>query len=174
MCHTVLFSLAARQKLEQRLATEPDELDRKTEEIVGWLRHVFAEGHSAIVQDLYTGYRVHANEYVLLVELSGSGDHDGRYVVKLGPRENLIKELNAWRNCRPTGLRHDLVLMPIDPRPDANEPVGLVYADAQQFIGVDQTLTLESALLDAARVGFPTPESVGELLFQLYERLGVV
>jgi hypothetical protein len=144
------------------------------DDIARRLRLIFPEGHAAIVQDLYSGYRIHEGEYVLLVELSGSGERDGRYVVKLGPRDRLRAELTAWRDCRPTGLRHDLVLMPIEPRPNEETIEGLVYADAQQFIGVDQTLTLEAALLDAARVGFPTPESVADVLFHLYERLGVV
>ena len=38
--------------------------------------------------------------------------------------------------------------------------VALVYTDAQQLIGVDETLSLESALLDAALLGVPTPTSV--------------
>jgi hypothetical protein len=144
------------------------------DDIARRLCRIFPEAKAAVVQDLYSGYRIHENEYVLLVELSHSGDHDGRYVVKLGPEKNLRGELKAWRDCRPTGLRHDLVLMPVDPRPTEECIEGLVYADAQQFIGVDQTLTLEAAMLDAARVGFPSPQSVGDLLFQLYERLGVV
>lgn len=174
MCTTVLLSLAARQKLEQRLAATPGEVGRHVTDIAGRLRRIFPEARAVVVQELYSGYRVHEGEFVLLVELSESAQHDGRYVVKLGPAETLRAELVAWRECRPAGLRHDLVLMPIEPRPDDERLEGLVYADAQQFIGVDQTLPLESAMLDAARVGFPTPASVGDLLFQLYERLGVV
>ena len=174
MCDVVLFSLAARQKLEQRHAARPTQVDSRMDDIARKLRLIFPEGRAAIVQDLYSGYRIHDDEYVLLVELSNSGERDGRYVVKLGPPSELRKELDAWRGCRPAGLRHDLVLMPIEPRPNEETIEGLVYADAQQFIGVDQTLTLEAALLDACRVGFPTPESVADVLFHLYERLGVV
>lgn len=174
MCTTVLLSLAARQKLEQRLAATPCEVGRRMSDIARRLRRIFPAARAAVVQDLYGGYRVRDGEFVLLVELSESGPHDGRYVVKIGPEENLRAELAAWRECRPAGLRHDLVLMPIEPRPDEEHIEGLVYADAQQFIGVDQTLPLEAAMLDAARVGFPTPSSVGDLLFHLYERLGVV
>lgn len=174
MCTTVLLSLAARQKLEQRLAARPDDLECRTHQITRRLRRVFPDARAVVVQDIYSGYRVHDDEFVLLVELAQSGDQDGRYVVKLGPDAGLRAELRAWRDCRPTGLRHDLVLMPIEPRPDEEHLEGLVYDDAQQFIGVDQTLPLEAAMLDAARVGFPSPASVGDLLFQLYERLGVV
>src|SRR4051812_30486872 len=118
MCTTVLLSLAARQKLEQRLAANPGEVGRHVTDIARRLRRIFPDARAVVVQELYSGYRVHEGEFVLLVELSESEQHDGRYVVKLGPAETLRAELAAWRECRPTGLRHDLVLMPIEPRPD--------------------------------------------------------
>ena len=73
-------------------------------------------------------------------------------------------------------MRHDLVLMTLEEGRDQEDGtlLGLVYTDAQQLIGVDETLPLESALLDSARLGVPTPESVADSLFHLYERLGLL
>ena len=50
----------------------------------------------------------------------------------------------------------------------------LVYADAEQLIGVDQTLPLERAMIDSILFGASMIDSVADLLFQLYERLGLL
>lgn len=173
----IVFSQTACRKLRDRLARQlsvnPSSLETTMEEIELKLTKLFPSARAVIVQDLYSGFRERPGEAILLVELTKSGDQDGVYVVKLGTEEKLLKELNGWRCCRPTGLRHDLVLMTVEERREtANGPlIGLIYTDAQQLIGVDETLSLESALLDAARLGVPTPESVADALFQLYERL---
>src|SRR5262249_59975158 len=96
MSNVILFSLAARQKLEQRLAGAPSQLSSKMADIEAKLRAVFPEAGSQIVQDVYQGYRIHADEYVLLVELLKSGTRDGRYVVKIGKSIELEKEYAAW------------------------------------------------------------------------------
>lgn len=176
----VLYSLAARRKLRQRTtraaATNPDALAEAMNEIDRALQHVFPDGGAAVVQDVYASYRPRPGEYILLVELTNSGEADGVSVVKLGPADRLRKELDGWEACRPHGLRHDLVLTGLEPRyhDDTKELIALVYADAEQFLGVDQTLSLEAALLDSVRLGVPTPESVGDVLFYLYERLGLI
>jgi len=176
----VLFSLTARRKLRQRTtraaATNPDALITAMTEIECTLQDVFPPGGAAVVQDVYASYRPRPGEYILLVELTRSGASDGVSVVKLGPADRLCRELAGWEACRPDGLRHDLVLTGLEPRyhPTTNELIALVYADAEQFLGVDLTLSLEAALLDSVRLGVPTPESVGDVLFYLYERLGLL
>jgi len=180
MALSIVFSMTARRKLRQRLArllaADLSSLEARVHDIEDKVMQIFRTGRAVIVQDLYTGFRERPEEMVILVELVNSGDEDGVYVVKLGPEEKLAKELEGWRDCRPAGLRHDLVLMTVQERrlsPDG--PIaGLVYTDAQQLIGVDETLSLETALLDAALLGVPTPASAADALFQLYERLGLL
>ena len=176
----IVFSQTTRRKLRDRLARElaqdSSSLVTRMSLIEATLTQVFRQGRSVIVQDLYSGFRERTEEVILLVELTGSDTEDGVYVVKLGPAQKLQDELDGWNCCRPAGLRHDLVLMSVEPRrdPDDGSLIALVYTDAQQLIGVDETLSLESALLDSARLGVPTPESVADSLFQLYERLGLL
>lgn len=176
----VLFSLTARRKLRQRTtrasATNPAALRNTMEEIERLLHLVFPNGGAAIVQDMYTSYRPREGEYILLIERTRTGPCDGLSVVKLGPPATLQGELNGWLDCRPDGLQHDLVLTALEPRyhPETNELIALVYADAEQFIGVDETLSLERALLDSVHLGVPTPASVADVLFYLYERLGLL
>ena len=175
----VVFAVTARIKLEQRLARQlaikSDSLVSKMNEIEQTLQLVFPAAKVAIVQDLYSGFRTRDGEHILLVEVANSGLLDGLSVVKLGPQARLAEEWEAWTNCRPHGLRHDIVLMDLHRTPATGDTItALVYADAEQLIGVDQTLTLERAMIDSILFGAPTVESVAELLFQLYERLGLL
>ncbi len=144
-------------------------------EIEQTLQSVFPDAQVAIVQDLYSGFRAREGEHILLVEVAKSGLLDGLSVVKLGSPARLAKEWEAWTDCRPHGLRHDIVLMDLQRIPrDGDTITALVYADAEQLIGVDQTLPLERAMLEAIRFGVPQVDSLAELLFQLYERLGML
>lgn len=176
---TVVFTVRARTRLEQRLAprlaVDPNALGGCMTDIENALQGVFPPpAEMVVVQDLYTGFRVRDGEYILLVEVANSGTLDGVHVVKFGPHERLADEWDAWHACRPHGLRHDLVLMDLRRVPDAGPVQALVYADAQQFIGVDQTVPLEAAVLAAVRFGGPRIESVAGVLFQVYERLGLL
>ena len=138
------------------------------------LQNVFPTASVVLVQQLYEGFRRRTDEFVLLVEVT-QAEETSPVVVKLGPADRLEKELTAWQSCRPAGLKHDLVLMDLEPLRDAQGILtALVYADAEQLIGVDQTLSLEAAMQDAIRLGEPTLESVADVLFQMYERLGLL
>ncbi len=175
----VLFSLVARRKLRQRstqaAATCSTALNDAMNAIKDRLVQLFPDASIAIVQDVYVSYRVRPGEYILLVELSQAAARDGLYVVKLGDEDRLRREFDGWTACRPDGLRHDLVLTTLEAHRDkADRFIGLVYADADQIIGVDQTLSLEQAMLECIRFGVPTPESIADTLFLLYERLGLL
>jgi hypothetical protein len=50
--------------------------------------------------------------------------------------------------------------------------MSLVYGDAQQFLGVEVTVTFEAAALEAIRSGFPRIASVGFVVVELFERIG--
>jgi hypothetical protein len=107
----------------------------------------------------------------MLVEVEGIPS-PGTRIVKHGPPDDMQTELDAWASCRPEGLRNDVVLMTVEGRWDGGELVSLVYDDAQQAIGVDQTVALEDAMLDAVLFGNPSVASVRQVLFAVYERLG--
>lgn len=181
MASHIVFSLAAQRKLRQRMARQiaGDEtaLDARLRDIQDKLGRMFPQAPTTLLQDVYRSFRDREGELVLLVELPDSGDDAGVFVVKLGTEQRLDEELQKSRSCLPPCRRHDLVLMTIQPKyacGDSGPLIGLVYSDAEQLIGVDETLPLETALLDAARLGVPTPASVGDVLFQLYERLGLL
>lgn len=149
-------------------------------------------GHPLVVHDRLTGFTPSKEQHILYVEV-GEGPETraldtlarpslaGSYVVKIGPRSRLDRELAGWRECRPVGLNHDIVLLPqwqghseagAEER-GADDPwTCVVYGDAHQLISVEQTLRFEDAVLDAVRHGLPTLDSICGVLVQLYERVG--
>lgn len=140
------------------------------------LHKTFPDATSVVVQDQLMGYRHRKHSYVLLVEVF-SPSTPGPYVVKIGPVEELEKEIEGWDCCRPEGLHHDLVFLPATEgyrQTDGSEPrlMSLVYGDAQQFVGVETTSTFEAAVLKAVRFGVPTTQSVAFVLVELFERIG--
>lgn len=171
----VIWTVAARRHLRQALAEAvgrhgPCALDTAMNDLNDRLQRLFPRARAVVVQDQYLGYRRRDDEFILLVEVEGS-ERPGRHVVKLAAEDRLRAELNAWESCRPYGLRHDLVFMTLDPCHDGDCLVGLVYADAQQFLGVPAT-SLEDAFLNAVRHGTPSPASLADVFAQLYERIG--
>lgn len=175
-CPLVLWTVAAHRHLRQALAEavgrrEPDAFINTMTDLTYRLRRLFPEARAIAVQDQYTGFRRREDEFILLVEIDD--DHrPGRHVVKLAAPERLAAELAAWESCRPYGLRHDLVFMILE-RGNADGPLaGLVYGDAQQFLGDVPVVYLESAFLDAVLHGSPSPSAVADTIVQLYERIG--
>jgi hypothetical protein len=134
------------------------------------LQRLFPSAAAVVVQAQYTGFRRREDEFILLVEVDGS--EPGRHVVKLAPEARLGAELAAWQSCQPHGLRHDIVLMTLEPCLHEGKLIGLIYEDAQQFLGDVPARSLEQAFLGAVLHGTPSPASVAEVLDQLYERLG--
>lgn len=153
-------------------------LESKMEQLDRILAQTFPDADSVVVQDKFLGFRPRANQHVLLVEVFG-GERAGTYVVKIGPATKLEKEIAGWNSCRPIGLRSDLVFLPLqegwrDPQPQSSDDaaMSLVYGDAQQFLGVETTSTLEAAMLCTILSGTPTVQSAGFVLVELYERIG--
>ncbi|MBI1917937.1 MAG: NUDIX domain-containing protein [Planctomycetes bacterium] len=171
----VLWTVAAHRCLRQAIAEAvgnqgPNALDTAMTTLNDRLQRLFPGARAVVVQDQYLGYRRRDDEFILLVEVDGS-NRPGRHVVKLANEERLNAELHAWESCRPHGLRHDLVFMTLDPCRDGDRLLGLVYADAQQFLGVPAT-SLEDAFLGAVCHGTPSPASLADVFAQLYERVG--
>jgi ADP-ribose pyrophosphatase YjhB (NUDIX family) len=171
----VVWAVAARRHLRQALAEAvgrrgANALDTTMTDLTHRLHRLFPGARAVVVQDQYVGYRRRDNEFILLVEVDGP-DRPGRHVVKLAAEGRLAAELSAWESCRPHGLRHDLVFMTLDPCREEDRLVGLLYTDAQQFLGVRPT-SLEGAFLGAVCHGTPSPASVADALAALYERVG--
>ena len=175
-CPLVLWTVAARRRLRQALAEaigrrQPDAFATTMTDFTSRLRRLFPEARAIVVQDQYVGFRRREDEFILLVEIEG-GHRPGRHLVKLASPERLAAELAAWESCRPYGLRHDLVFMTLEPGNADGPPDGLVYGDAQQFLGDVPAVYLETAFLGAVRHGSPSPAAVADTLVQLYERIG--
>lgn len=183
MAVRVIFSLLAQNKLERRAAPLLAECRNALEPFLRDLRQrielVFPDASHVVVQQVYKGFRQQQDdECILGVEVT-QGDQTRPMVVKLGKRAHtpgtrnpLAEEFENWNVCRPDGVHHDLVLMGLKAAYHGSDLIALIYEDAQQMIGVEQTVPLEDALLACVRVGEPTTQSLASLLFELYERLG--
>ncbi len=185
-----------RQALAEKLGRESQGLENPGPELQGCkgvveatvdhLSEILAvtfEGKSVVVQDQVIGFRRKGGQFVLMVEVfdpedeskSSAVTQSGPYVVKIAPAEVLEREHRGWTCCRPPGLRHDLVFLDLEGvRQDGRDSplISLVYGDAQQFLGVETTTTLEAAALEAVRFGVPTVASIGFVIVALYERIG--
>ena len=108
---------------------------------------------------------------MLLAEVF-TADESSTYIVKIGPAGKLQSELESWKLCRPLGMRHDPVFLPVSEGCAADGPaatrqsqlMSLIYGDAHQLIGVRHIVTLEEAVLRSVRFGVPTVQSIGVVL----------
>lgn len=158
-----------RQQVQTRVAADLGDQMQNLDRI---LRLAFPNATSLIVNDQFLGFRARDKDYTLLVEVDDPL-LAGNYVVKIKPPDKLEVEFNAWAQCRPAGLRHDLVFMALEPvRETDGTLVGLVYQDAQQFVGVDRTASLEQAFLESVLHGAPTSESLANVLTEMFARVG--
>ncbi len=152
-----------------------DPVNEKIKTIDLILESTFETARAIVVREMLSGFRQKHERYILLVEVE-ERDQGGPFVVKVGLAEKLALELNGWNSCRPVGLRHDLVLLPLEPgatlEVEGKTWMSLVYGDAQQFIGVEDTVPLEEAFLATVRHGNPAVQSMGFVLVELLERLG--
>ncbi len=156
-------------------------LQTPTEVLAG----MFSGAETIVVQDHLKGFRAREDLYVLLVEgfwgTDGSRSSDdshlgpgesGTYIVKIGPEEKVRLELENWKLCRPLGMRHDPVFLPVQEGCVREGMMSIVYGDAHQLIGVRHLVTLEEAVLRSVRLGVPSVQSVAVVLVELLERLG--
>ncbi len=133
-------------------------------------------GASVVVKDQVLGYRRKKDLFILLVEAFGTDEYQsGPFVVKIGTKDRLEKEIQGWNRCRPPGLKHDLVFLNLGVGStrtfDDRNWMSLVYGDAQQFLGVTATITFEEAALECVRSGFPKILSIGVVINELFERI---
>ncbi|WP_339743734.1 tetratricopeptide repeat-containing protein [uncultured Rubinisphaera sp.] len=173
----IAFSGKADRELTQRfareLASDTGYLDNFKQNLTNQLDQLFADADMVFLQEVFEGFRRRDGEMVLHLEVTREGAITPG-VIKLGPAATLLEEWEAWQSCKPAGLKHDIVLMDLQRHPADGKLTALVYADAEQLIGVDETLSLETAMLNAVRFGEPHVISVSNLLFQLYERFGIL
>ncbi len=192
-----LWTIRARRQLRQSLAEMlsqqtrdlPHEPNHKEMDVQERLNDILAgtfPGASVVIQNQVLGYRRKKDNFILLIETFGGGSPDrmdsktpsegGTYVVKIGLEERITKEIDGWKACRPPGLTHDLVLLGLEKGETYEDQEGrwlcIVYGDAQQFLGVEVTVSLEQAAREAIRSGFPDLGSIGTVITELYERIG--
>ncbi len=135
------------------------------------------DGASVVVKDQVLGYRRKKDLFILMVEaFGGDAAKSGPFVVKVGPESKIRREIHGWNCCRPAGLKHDLVFLDLhEGKPlkrDGEDWLSLIYGDAQQFLGVTATVTLEDAALECVRSGFPRTLSIEFVIVELFERIG--
>ena len=134
-------------------------------------------GASVVVKDQVLGCRRKKDLFILVVEaFDNDVDQVGPFVVKIGTKDRLEKEIRGWNRCRPSGLKHDLVFLSLrigSARTfDDRTWMSLVYGDAQQFLGVTATVTFEEAALACVRSGIPKTLSISVVINELFERIG--
>lgn len=171
--HSLAKALCAHNEKSNGYCLKPVKDKMKTLDEI--LSCTFPNAKSIVVRDQMIGFRRKHENYILLVEVDQL-QRGGPYVVKIGLAEKMLQELKGWECCRPVGLQHDLVLLPLAQGcaipEDQPEWISLVYGDAQQFIGVERTVSFEEAFLNAVQYGNPTLESIAFVLVELLERLG--
>ena len=189
----VLFTQQSQRQLEAALAPRlarlfgvtpltPEAAKEQTRAIrdrtLGQLRRILeatfgATDEAVVVHKLMNGFRRKDDFFILLVEVFAA-DGPATYVVKICSDQDAKRELASWESCRPVGLSHDLVLLPL--RSGVSRPIdgfsSIVYRAAKQLIGVEQVHSLEEAAIQSVFHGSPTLTSIDSVLSDLYERFG--
>jgi tetratricopeptide (TPR) repeat protein len=180
-----------KEALAEQLADDRDnrQFQERCQAVSGKLARTFPRAEAIVVRDRLRGYRSRPDSHVLLVEVipqAGPGretvcaaEEDlTAHIVKVGDPAELAKELDGWRSCKPCGLTHDSILMPLRAgapgEPPDGRPASLVYDDAYQVLGAGEVVSLEQAVLDCCRWGSPSLASIEQVLRQLFERLGTL
>ncbi len=155
----------------------PGVLEGRMRHLNAMLAEAFGQA-TVVVKDQVIGYRRKKDRFTLMVDVFDpkTAAPLGSFVVKIGPEDEIREEVRGWDCCRPPGLRHDLVLLTLEPR----EPVDhegrswmcLVYGDAQQFLGVAETRPFEDVMLECVRDGVPKLLSIHVVIGELYDRIG--
>lgn len=198
---TVLWAVKAKNRLYNALARQfcravcpPEDqvpanpqtaLDMLLRKPTAVLANTFAKAETIVVQDHLKGFRAREDLFVLLVEVfagTGAGrsfddaypdpGESSTYIVKIGPEDKVRPELENWKLCRPLGMHHDPVFLPVHEGCVLDGLMSIVYGDAHQLVGVGHVATLEEAVLRSVRFGVPSVQSVGLVLIELLERLG--
>jgi len=123
----------------QSLADERADIARR-------LAGAFRQATDVIVLTYYVGFKHRPKEHILQVDVrQPDGAHT--YVVKLADHERLSREQAAWAQCKITDANP--VFMPLHACPDPAAPgrlIAIAYQDAQQHIGAEETVWLETAI----------------------------
>jgi hypothetical protein len=139
------------------------------------LREAYRDATDVIVLDLYLGFRPRPGEVTLLIDDHyRQPDDGGTIVVKLADDSRLRIECDAWRNTKPPQFNGDAVFMrlrPIYDSQDRHRLIAVEYKDAEPHIGLAKQMFLEEAFIGAVRYGYPTVESVVDVLETLFEHL---
>ena len=136
-------------------------------ELAKLLQTAFPEARDVIVLNYFVGFTHRPGEHILQVDVRKP---DGNYVVKLADdRARLIREKQAWDLCGITG--NNPVFMPLTACPDDKKPVAIAYQDAQEHIGAEEIVWLETAIQRCVRFGSPSLDSILDILHGVYGQL---
>jgi len=178
---SIFWALRSGRQLNATISSLDTSRDHTLQQLNDRLRLTFpGESTRIVVQQLYSGYRPDAEKFILLVEVESL--EEGRLSVRpkvvkifLGKQLPLLeKEWKAWDSCQLSNMENDKVLMMLKRGPDRNgQAISLIYSDAEEAIGIPNTVPLEEAVLDSVLYGNPTVASVRNVLVQLFVRLGL-
>ena len=165
----IVWTTAAENRLDEYCSRHQPPLSASAtrDGIATDLRRAFPHEATVIVLNLFVGFRVRANESILLID-TGSGT----VIVKLADAHRLRQEYDALHSTTNRGFDGNQVFLRLRAVPDATAPAALVYQTAQSRIGLPDTRALQEVFLHSVRHGSPTPESVGDAIRDLFASLG--
>jgi tetratricopeptide repeat protein/uncharacterized protein associated with vWA-MoxR-VMAP ternary system len=176
---TVSRNIIWLQRAEKRLATAlrktppeidgPPPLDQAA--ISERLAQAFPQADVLVVLDHYVGFKHRRGEHIVQVELRESGVAR-KLVVKLADPKRLAREHAAWKKCGIDGTTP--VFMELRGCPEGaagDQLVAIAYQDANEHIGIDETIRLEDAVRRSVRFGSPSLPSIVVVLRDLYAQL---
>ena len=172
----VVWSRRAEARLADVLTKMPEHtgtLDQNLETIRHQLEVAFPDAAHVIVLNYFVGFKPCKNEHILQVDVRRAGSANS-YVVKLADHDKLNLERNAWNLCNITDPNP--VFMSLLAFPDGGNPgklIAIAYQDANHFIGIEDSIWLESAVLRCVRFDSPVLDSIREVLHDIYSQLGL-
>lgn len=167
------------RRAEERLATALRRTNGPTRalavELAGIsqrLSAAFRHAADVIVLNYFVGFKHRANEHILQIDVRQPGASQ-TFVVKLADHERLSRERDAWASCKITDTNP--VFMPLHAFVEADAPdqlLAIAYQDAQQHIGAEETVWLESAVQRCVRFNSPSLGSILDMLNDIYTQFG--
>lgn len=137
------------------------------------LEETFPRAEAVLVLQCLQGYSVHSPKRVLRVEAVEDGVSLAR-MVKIGPPDELARELQGWRDCARPANDRGRVFMELTAGKPAGDGVGyetLIYEDAQQTLRAAELKNLEEAVRNCCRWGQPSTGSLEGVFDQIFAEL---
>lgn len=174
MSPNIVWTRRAEERLGTALRRTPGPAKTLAAELAAIAQRLtvaFPRAAHVIVLNYFVGFKHRPNEHILQVDERQPGKSH-TFVVKLADHERLSREQTAWALCNLTDANP--VFMPVLACPeDGQEPlIAIAYQDAQQHIGAEETIWLETAIQRCVRFGSPALDSILDVLHDVYAQLG--